>query len=105
MIKCLILLPTNYNDGQPVEANKLDSCLTRLDATIGGHTVDGTCQGVFRMADGSFARDVNLKVWACVESGDVPTLRKLAGDFAIELGQESIYFEQTATTVEFVRGI
>ncbi len=104
MIKCLLLLPTNYNSGDPVDPAKLESCLARLDSLIGGHTVDGTCQGVFRMADGSYSRDVNLKVWACVEEGNVPALRKLAGDFAIELGQESIYFEQTATTVEFVKG-
>lgn len=104
MIKCLLLLPTNYNNGQPVESGKMDSCLSRLDSLLGGHTVDGTCQGVFRMSDGSYATDTNLKVWACVESADVPALRKLAGDFAIELGQESIYFEQTATTVEFVKG-
>lgn len=104
MIKCLILLPTNYNDGHAVEPTTLENCLGRLDSLIGGHTVDGTCHGVFRMADGTFARDTNLKVWACVGEVDIPGLRKLAGDFAVELGQESIYFEQTATTVEFVRG-
>ena len=104
MIKCLILLPTNYNDGQPVEPAKLENCLGRLDSLIGGHTVDGTCEGVYRMADGTYAHDTNLKVWACIEEKEIPGLRKLAGDFAVELGQESIYLEQTSTTVEFVRG-
>ncbi len=104
MTKCLLLLPTNYNNGQPVESAKLDSCLGRLDSLIGGHTVDGKCEGVYRMADGSYARDTNLKVWACVEKGQVPALRKLVRVFAVELGQESIYLEQTTTTVEFVRG-
>ena len=104
MIKCLLLLPTNYNDGQPVESGKVDSCLDRLDSLIGGHTVDGLCEGVYRMADGSYARDRNLKVWACVDESALPALRRLAGDFAVELGQESIYFEQTASTVEFVKG-
>ena len=104
MIKCLILLPTNYNDGHAVEPATLENCLGRLDSLIGGHTADGTCQGVYRMSDGTFARDTNLKVWACVEERAIPGLRRLAGDFAVELGQESIYFEQTATTVEFVKG-
>jgi hypothetical protein len=56
------------------------------------------------MADGTYARDTNLKVWACVEEKEIPALRKLVGVFAVELGQESIYLEHTATTVEFVRG-
>jgi hypothetical protein len=55
------------------------------------------------MDNGSYARDTSLKVWACVDETALPALRKLAGDFAVELGQESIYFEQTATTVEFIR--
>lgn len=104
MTKCLMLLPTNYNDGQSVEPAKLQSCLGRLDSLIGGHTVDGTCEGVYRMADGTYAHDTNLKVWACVEEKDIPALRQLAGVFAVELGQESIYLERTATTVEFVSG-
>ena len=104
MIKCLLLLPTNYNDGSPIDARTLQGCFNRLDTAIGGHTVDGTCEGVYRMDDGSYAKDVCLKVWACVEARDIPRLRQLAGDFAIELGQESIYFEQTETRVEFVRG-
>jgi len=104
MTKCLLLLPTNYNNGQPVESAKLDNCLGRLDSLIGGHTVDGTCEGVYRMAEGSYARAPNRKVWACVEKGQVPALRKLVRVFAVELGQESIYLEQTTTTVEFVRG-
>jgi len=102
MIKCLILLPTNYNNGQPVESGKIDSCLSRIGNLIGGYTVDGICHGVFRMADGSYARDTNLTVWACVEEVQVPALRRLAGDFAIELEQESIYFEQTEIAVEFI---
>jgi len=97
-------LPTNYNDGQPVESAKLENCLSRLDSLIGGHTVDGTCEGVYRMDDGTLAHDTCVKVWAVCEEGQIPTLRKLAGDFAVDLCQESIYFEQTATTVEFVRG-
>ena len=104
MTKCLLLLPTNYNNGQPVESAKLEHCLVRLDSLIGGHTVDGTCEGVYRMADGTYARDTNLKVWACVEEKEIPALRNLVGVFAVELGQESIYLEHTATTVEFVRG-
>ena len=104
MIKCLMLLPTNYNDGSPVESGKLDSCLARLDSLIGGHTVDGLCEGVYRMADGSLARDTNVKIWAVCAEGQISALRALCGDFAVELGQESIYFERTATTVEFVKG-
>ncbi len=104
MIKCLLLFPTSYNDGQPVEFTKLENCLGRLDSLIGGHTVDGTCEGVYRMDDGTMAREVCVKVWACVGEDRLPELRKLAGDFAVDLSQESIYFELTATTVEFIRG-
>ena len=30
MIKCLLLLPTSYNDGQPVEPAKLENCFSRF---------------------------------------------------------------------------
>ena len=88
---------------QPVEPAKLKNALGRIDNLIGGHTVDGTCEGVYRMDDGTMAHDVCVKVVAVCEESALPGLRKLAQEFAVDFGQESIYFERTPTTVEFIR--
>ncbi len=59
--KCVLLLPTTYNDGSNVAAGVLSSILRSIDETFDGHTVDGYCDGVYRMDDGSLASDHSLK--------------------------------------------
>lgn len=67
------------------------------------NTVDGTCDGVYRMDDRTFARDRTLKVWVALQAERVDELRCLASKIAAILQQESLYFEVTDAEVEFVR--
>lgn len=101
--KCILLLPTRYNDGQEVPAEVLADVLRDIDEAFDGHTVDGLCDGVYKMDDGSMASDRSLKVWVAVAPDRVDELRTLAGKFAGKLRQESLYLEVTEAQVEFVR--
>ncbi len=101
--KCILLLPTEYNDGAQVPPAILSSILTEIDQAFDGHTVDGICDGVYKMDDGSMASDRSLKVWVAVDSARVDQVRKLAAHIAGVLKQESLYFKVTEAEVEFVR--
>jgi hypothetical protein len=101
--KCILLLPTTYNGGEEVPHGVLTSILAEIDRAFDGHTVDGLCDGVYRMDDGSMASDRSLKVWVAVEPSKVDDVRRLAGRIAHVLKQETLYFEVTEAEVEFVR--
>ena len=101
--KCLLLLPTTFNDGTQVPQETLSSIIRRIDDAFGDHTVDGYCDGVYRMDDGSKARDRSLKVWIVMDPGRVDELKAYAQDFASELKQETLWFEVTEAEVDFVR--
>ena len=94
MRKCLLLLPTAYNNGQPVEPAKLKNALGRIDNLIGGHTVDGTCEGVYRMEMGQWPMMFASKWWRFAKNQPFPVCGN-CDRFAVDFGQESIYFERT----------
>jgi len=101
--KWILLLPTTYNAGEDVPAAVLSRILKDIDQAFDGHTVDGVCEGNYKMDDGSMASDRSLKVWVAVDPTRVDEVRKLAARFAGVLKQESLYFEVTEAEVEFVR--
>jgi hypothetical protein len=101
--KCVLLLPTTYSDGEPVPAQVMTRLLRDIDEAFDGHTVDGHCDGAYRMSDGSMANDRSLKVWVAVDPARVDEVRSLAARFASVLRQQSLYFEVTEAEVEFVR--
>ena len=101
--KCILLLPTTYNDGQEVPAGIISGILRRIDEAFDGHTVDGLCDGTYRMDDGSMASDRLLKVWVAVDPNRVEELRGHAARIAGQLKQERLYFEVTEAEVDLVR--
>ena len=102
--KCILLLPIAYNDGTEVPAAVLSGILQSIEEKFDGYTIDGQpCTGVYKMEDGSKARDTTIKVWVAVEPEHVDEARTLAARFAGLLKQESLYFEVTEAEVEFVR--
>jgi len=100
--KCLLLLPSSYNDGTEVPPAVVADILKRIDEAFDGHTVDGYCEGTFRMSNGAMARDKSLKVWVLVETDRVDELRNLARLFARVLKQEKLWFEVTDSEVDLV---
>jgi len=102
--KCILLLPVTYNDGTEVPPSVLADILQSIEEAFDGYTIDGPpCTGVYKMKDGSKARDTSIKVWVAVLPERVEEARMLAARFAGVLKQESLYFEVTEAEVEFVR--
>jgi len=101
--KCILLLPTAYNDGAEIPPETLTGILRNIDEEFDGHTVAGLCDGVYKMDDGEMVNDKSLLVWVAVDPSRVEELKKLAARFAAVLRQESLYFEVTGAEVEFVR--
>jgi len=100
--KCLLLLPTSYNDGTEVPPDVVADILRRIFKAFGFYTVDGYCDGAYTMSDGTMARDKSLKVWVAVAHDRVKELRNLARVFAGVLKQEKLWFEVTDAEVDLL---
>ena len=75
--KCLILLPTKFNDGKDVPPSVFSNVLRSIDETLDFYSVGGICDGVYKMDDGSKARDRSVMVWAVVAPEQVDELGRL----------------------------
>ncbi len=100
--KFIILLPTYYNDGNGVPTAVLTGIRREIDEVFDGHTIAGTVEGTYKMADGSMATDKSWEIWVAVDPDKIDLLRKLTSRFARILKQETIYFEMTNSEVEFI---
>ena len=101
--KCIILLPTTYNDGVKVPAKVLNNILKSIEQKFDGYSNGGLVKGAYKMDDGSIAHDKSLMVWVAIDPNKVDELKRFAGKVAAILKQESIYFEITQAEVEFIR--
>jgi len=102
MKKCIILLPTQYNDGNEVATNVINGILREIDEVFDGHTIAGKVEGTYRMSDGNMITDPSLEVWVAVEPDKIDVLKGMASRFARTLKQETIYFEVTDSEIEFI---
>lgn len=100
--KCVILVPTQYNDGTPVPENVIVGIIRKIDEAFDGHHVAGVGEGAYRMADGSMAYDPTLEIWVAVRPDQIDQVRDLVQKLARTLKQESIWFEVTNSQVEFI---
>jgi hypothetical protein len=100
--KCVLLIPTQYNDGTPVSEKVIVGIKREIDEAFDGHHVAGVGEGAYRMADGSMAYDPSLEIWVAVRPDQIDQVRSLAQKLARKLKQESIWFEVTNSQVEFV---
>ena len=102
MKKCIILLPTFYNDGRAVPVTVMDDLLDQIYDQFGGYTVAGLVYGAYPMKGGCKARDISLEVWVAVDPARVHQLRRLVAKFCAILKQETIYFEVLDSELEFI---
>jgi len=98
----MLLIPLAYNDGAAVPAEVQTRLLDQLYARFGWYTMAGVVAGAYRMADGSRADERSLAIWVAVPPERIDEVRQAAAEIARELRQESVYFEVTRGTVEFV---
>lgn len=101
-VKYVMLLPVNYNDGSEVPSDVRNEILNKIFILAGGYRIDGEGEGAYRMQDGSKQVDRSIAVWIVVDEDDAPELKKLAGEIAVILDQETIYLEHTGSSVEFI---
>lgn len=101
-VKFVLLMPLTYNDGSHVPKDVMDRIEAELFVLAGGYTIAGTGKGAYRMRNGSRQIDETLQIWVVVDEQDESALRELVASFGELLGQESMYFERTTSTVEFV---
>lgn len=100
--KFIVLFPLSYNDGREVPKKVLLDFKARLLALANGHTIAGTVEGAYRMADGKTAVDHSLEIWIVLREEYVPELEQLVAELGAELGQESMYLERCGSTVRFI---
>ncbi len=84
-------------------SKRVQHVLRSIDETLDFYSVGGICDGVYKMDDGSKARDRSVMVWAVVAPEQVDELRALAARIAGMLKQESLYFEVTDVDFDLVR--
>jgi hypothetical protein len=100
--RCIILLPTYYNDGKGVPETIISGILREIDEVFDGHGVHGIVDGTYRMLDGSMVADKSLVVWVAVDPDKIGVLRNMTSRFARTLKQKAIYFEVMNSEVEFI---
>jgi hypothetical protein len=102
LTKFILLIPLRYNDGRPVPEQVIATFQEHLFRLGGGFTVAGFVRGEYRMEDGTRQIDECLQVWIGIPEESYPEFRQLVGKLGAELGQESMYLEQTGATIHFV---
>jgi len=103
--KCILLLPTAYNDGKDVPPSVLSGIFRELDTEFDGYSQGGLVRGTYTMDDGTLVRDKSLMVWFILPNDEkhVALVRRKAAKFAKILRQESLYMEVLDVDAEFVR--
>jgi hypothetical protein len=101
--KCLLLLPTSYNDGTEVPPAVMAKVVMGIERAFDGVTIGEPVEGTYKMADGTTAKDKSLVAWVIVEESQVEEARAKAGRIAAILKQEALYFEVTDVEVDFVK--
>jgi hypothetical protein len=100
--KCLFLIPTSYNDGREIPAEVILGVIEELFIKFGGVSQSGVTDGLWKMKDGTRAKDRSLTLWIVIEEEKVSVLKNLIKKFARLLEQEAIYFEVMDPDVEFI---
>ncbi len=97
-----MLLPLTFNDGSVVPQKTFDAIYDGLFILCDGYTIAGEVRGAYRMQTGAKQVDSSVEVWVAISSDRLDELRQLVAGFGTMLGQETMYFERTGASVEFV---
>ena|SRR5438309_6927066 len=91
-VKAVFLLPLRDNDGRDLTAEIIE-VKTRLWSRFSAFSKEGQVEGVYQMADGSQAVDVNEKYSIHFDESQLPNLEQILRDFKAKTLQEKIYLE------------
>jgi len=103
IVKYLALVPLRFNDGTEVPADIILEFQDTLFEKFGGFTVCGTVEGAYKMANGKKAIDHSAQYWIGIPESEYETLRSIVAELGQKLGQESMFLENTGSTIDFVK--
>ena len=98
--RCRFLVPTNYNDGSPVEPEVMIEIKMALDRQFGGYRIVAPTEGSWH---GQVEATHEIEV--CVLPKNVPKLREVVIEIGRRLGQEAMYFDAPPPSVEIRRPV
>jgi hypothetical protein len=99
--EAITLIPLTYNDGSEIPVEKLSDIRDQIFLAFEGWTQEGIVEGAYSMASGEKRVEQSLKLSIILKESDVPTLSKMASEWASELGQEAILIKITDYEVIF----
>ena len=101
-VKALFYLPLRDSDGRPLIA-EIDDLEAELYVHFVGWTFLGYVKGVYRMTDGTLARDESAAYSVALDENRVDELEKLLRKFKGQTLQEAIYLEiQREVDIRFI---
>jgi hypothetical protein len=95
--RCRFLIPVNYNDGRPIEAEKIVEIKIRLESAFGAFRWNEPQEGSWR-GQVEFTHEVEI----AINPRRVPELRALVCQIGRELGQKAMYFDASPPSVEII---
>ncbi len=95
-------VPLYYNDGRKVPKKVILDFEDRLFVLGDGFSEKGIVRGAYRMADGKKQIDHSVEYWIWLKEECIPELRRAVAELGAKLGQESMYLERTAGTLDLV---
>ncbi len=100
--KFIVFVPLYYNDGRKVPRKVILDFEDRLYFLGGAFTDKGTVRGAYRMADGKKQIDHSAEYWIWLKEECTAELRQVVAELGAKLGQETMYLERTAGTLDLV---
>ena len=101
--KYLVLVPLQYNNGDPVSPETILDFKEELFLLAGGYSIpDGTVEGAYKMNDGKKQIDHSLQFWVVLPKSQYAELESVVVQLGKKLGQESMYLEEIHSAVRFV---
>jgi hypothetical protein len=102
LLKFILLVPLNYNDGTEVPKEIILDFQDKLFLLGGAFTNAGTVKGAYRMEDGSKQVDDSLQLWIGLTDERIADLELLVGRLGARLGQEKMYLERTGSQIHLI---
>src|SRR4051812_33387807 len=84
-VEAIVLIPLTYNDGSAIALEKINAIQDQIFLLFEGWTHEGTVTGAYRMSSGEKRVEESMKLSIVLKAADIPTLEKMAGEWASEL--------------------
>ena len=99
MVKAIFYNPKNYNDSEPIPADRFKEIEEFLIVEFGGYSIPGEIKGAWKNPKtGEVEHDRSVKFEVALRLEEVERLKKFLVGMKRKLKQEEIYFELNKET-------